>query len=48
MKKITLFSVGGIALAILLVFLTTGAKSSANLPESVVSETIVEDTTAVT
>ena len=48
MKKITLFSAGGIALAILLVLLTAGAKSSTALPESTVSETIVADTTAVT
>ena len=48
MKKMTLFSAGGIALAILLVLLATGAKSSANLPENVVSETLVADTIAVT
>ena len=48
MKKITLFSAGGIALVILFVFLTTGAKSNTNLPESTESETLVADTTAVT
>ena len=48
MKKITLFSAGGIALAILLVFLTAGAKSNTTLPESTVSETNVADTIAVT
>ena len=47
MKKITLFSAGGIALVILLVFLTTGAKSNTNLSKSTVSETLVADTTAV-
>ena len=47
MKKIALFSAGGIALAILLVLLTTGAKSNTTLPESTVSETLVADTTAV-
>ena len=47
MKKITLFSAGGIALVILFVFLATGAKSNTTLPESTVSETIVADTTAV-
>lgn len=47
MKKITLLSAGGIALAILLVLLTTGAKLNTNLPESTVSETLVADTTAV-
>lgn len=44
MKKITLFSAGGIALAILLVILATGAKSNTNLPESTESETLVADT----
>ena len=44
MKRITLFSAGGIALAILLVLLATGAKSNTNLPESTESETLVADT----
>ena len=48
MKKITLFSAGGIALVILFVFLTTGAKSNTNLSKSTVSETLVADTTDVT
>ena len=48
MKKITLFSAGGIALVILIVLLTTGAKSNTTHPESTVSETLVADTTAVT
>ena len=46
MKKIALFSAGGIALAILLVLLTTGAKSNTAFPESPVCETVVADTTA--
>ena len=48
MKKIALFSAGGIALAILLVLLTAGAKSNTTLPVSTVSETLVADTTAIT
>lgn len=48
MKKIALFSAGGIALVILIVILTAGAKTNTTLPESVVSETLVADTTAVT
>ena len=48
MKKITLFSAGGIVLAILIVVLTAGTKTNTMLPESTVSETLVADTTAVT
>ena len=48
MKKIALFSAGGIVLAILIVLLTAGAKSNVTLTESTVSETLVADTTAVT
>ena len=48
MKKMTLFSAGGIALAILIVLLTAGAKSNATLTESTVSETLLADTIAVT
>ena len=47
MKKITLFSAGGIALTILVVLLAAGAKSNATLTESTVSETLVADTAAV-
>ena len=47
MKKITLFSAGGIALVILFVLLTTGAKPNTTHPECTVSETLVADTTAV-
>ena len=47
MKKITLFSAGGIALAILITLFTAVAKTNTTLPESTVSKTVVADTIAV-